>query len=143
MINYVRRFLDFQQFLGARSHRRLYESWGSPYLDDNKNAKMPLCELNDRPSQRPSTYFMEDASYLRMTNLRFGYNLANINAIRDLNFRKLEVYGQITNLFTITDYSGLDPEVNIEASWDAVNKGVDRGAWPTPRQFMFGINIGL
>jgi TonB-linked SusC/RagA family outer membrane protein len=139
MVNYVRRWLDFQQFLGARSQRRLYESWGSPYLSDDKNATMPMCETDDRPSQRPSTYFVEDASYLRMTNLRLGYNLANINAVRDLNFRKLEIYGQITNAFTISDYSGLDPEVNA----GGINKGVDQGAWPTPRQFMFGINIGL
>jgi TonB-linked SusC/RagA family outer membrane protein len=139
MVNYVRRWLDFQQFLGARSHRRLYESWGSPYLDDNKNATMPKCETDDRPSQRPSTYFVEDASYLRMSNLRLSYNLASINVIQDLNIRNLEIYGQVTNAFTITNYSGLDPEVNA----GGVNKGVDQGAWPTPRQFMFGINIGL
>lgn len=139
MVNYVRRWLDFQQFLGARSYRRLYESWGSPYLDDNKNATMPKAESNDRPSQEPSTYFVEDASYLRMTNLRFSYDLANIDMIKNLNFRRFELYGQVTNAFTITDYSGLDPELNA----GGVDQGVDQGAWPTPRQFMFGINIGL
>ena len=74
-----------------------------------------------------------------MTNLRFSYDLVNIGFIQDLNFRRLELYGQVTNAFTITDYNGLDPELNA----GGVDQGVDQGAWPTPRQFMFGINIGL
>jgi hypothetical protein len=51
----------------------------------------------------------------------------------------LQVYGQISNLFTITKYSGLDPEVNSSG----VNMGVDMGSWPTARQILFGVNIGI
>jgi len=137
MVNYVRRWIDFNQFLGNRSERRLYESWGSPYLDNNENATMPKAEQNDNGSQVPSTYFVEDASYLRMQNLRISYDLNNL--INDERFRNIRIYGQGTNLFTITNYSGLDPEVNTSG----INRGVDQGAWPTPRQFMFGVNVGF
>jgi hypothetical protein len=136
MVNYVRRFIDFVQFQGGRSHDRLYNSWGSPYLSDNTKAKLPKAEGNDIDSQQPSTAFIEDASYLRMENLRLGYDL---NRLLGDKFRNLQVYGQVSNLFTITKSSGLDPEVNSGGS----NLGIDSGAWPTPRQIVFGVNIGL
>ncbi|MBS3776624.1 MAG: TonB-dependent receptor [Bacteroidales bacterium] len=137
MVNYVRRWIDFEQFLGNRSHRRLYESWGSPYLDNNENAAMPKAEFDDIGSQYPNTYFMEDASYLRMQNLRISYDLSTL--FPGEAFRNIVIYGQATNLFTITNYSGLDPEVNTSG----INKGIDRGAWPTSQRIMFGVNLGL
>lgn len=136
MINYARRFMDFKQFAGGRSKDRLYNSWGSPYLSDNTKAKLPMAESNDTQSQVASTAFVEDASYLRMKNLRIGYDL---NRLFNFNIRSFQVYGQVSNLFTITKYSGLDPEVNASGR----NLGIDSGAWPTSRQILFGINVGL
>jgi TonB-linked SusC/RagA family outer membrane protein len=136
MINYARRFMDFVQFAGGRSYDRLYNSWGSPYLKDNTKAKLPMAESNDTPSQVASTAFLEDASYLRLKNFRIGYD---VNRLLNLKVRNLQVYGQVSNLFTITKYSGLDPEVNISGA----NMGIDSGAWPTPRQFLFGVNVGI
>ncbi|NQU53889.1 MAG: TonB-dependent receptor, partial [Bacteroidetes bacterium] len=113
MINYTRRFIDFVQFQGGRSHERLYESWGSPYLANNADATLPKAEGNDIDSQQPSSAFVEDGSYLRMENLRLSYDLNNILGNK---FRTLQVYGQVTNVFTLTKYSGLDPEVNVGGS---------------------------
>lgn len=144
MVNYVKRFIDFAQFTGGKSHDRLYNSWGSPYLSDNSKAKLPMAEGNDTQSQVPSTAFIEDASYLRLRNLQIGYNLGKL--IKTPHFSNLRIYGQITNLFTITSYSGLDPEVNITGTDKKVagsNMGIDSGAWPTPRQFMIGLNLGF
>jgi hypothetical protein len=45
----------------------------------------------------------------------------------------------MTNVFTLTKYTGLDPEYDSSGQ----SMGVDQGAWPTPRQIMFGINLGL
>jgi hypothetical protein len=137
MANYARRWHDFNLFNGNRSSRLLYKSWGSPYLEDNENAVMTKAEFEDGRSQETSTYFIEDASYLRMQNLKISYELADV--VQGLGFRNLRVFGQVTNLFTWTDYSGLDPEVNAQG----MNNGIDQGAWPTPRQFMFGVNIGF
>ena len=137
MVNYAKRWYNFNLFSGNRSTDVLYKSWGSPYLDDNSKAIMPKAEWDDAGSQVESTYFLEDASYLRMENLRISYNLANL--LEGLEFRNMSIFGQVTNLFTWTDYGGLDPEVNAQG----MNKGVDVGAWPTPRQFLFGVNIGF
>jgi TonB-linked SusC/RagA family outer membrane protein len=136
VINYVRRFTDFVQFQGGRSHDRLYNSWGSPYLSDNSQAKLPMAEVDDTRSQVPSSAFIENGSYLRMKTLRLGYDLNNLLKGK---FRNVQVYGQITNLFTLTKYSGLDPEIG----GGGINMGIDSGAWPTPRQFMFGISLGI
>lgn len=144
MVNYVKRFIDYVQFNGGRSHNRLYYSWGSPYLDgDNSKAKLPIAEGNDTPSQTPSTAFLEDASYLRLRNLMVGYNLGKL--FNEPTLSSLRVYAQVSNLFTLTKYTGLDPEVKPDSSGRtaAQNFGIDSGAWPTPRQILFGVSIGF
>ena len=141
MVNYVRRWLDFYQFDGGRSHDYLYNSWGSPYLSDNSKAKLPMIDRST-VVQSPSTAFIEDASYLRLRNLQIGYDLTKLANIRSVN--ALRLYIQVTNLFTISKYSGLDPDPSRGADRDgARNFGIDAGAWPTPRQILFGLTLGL
>ena len=141
MTNYVKRWLDFYQFDGGRGYDYLYNSWGSPYLKDNTKAKLPMIDRNT-VVQSPSTAFLEDASYLRLRNLQIGYNLGKLVNVPSVN--SLRVYVQVTNLFTISKYSGLDPDPSRGTSRDdARNFGIDAGAWPTPRQVLFGLSIGL
>jgi TonB-linked SusC/RagA family outer membrane protein len=137
MVNYAGRWLRFKVFQGGFAKSRLYETWGSPYLNgDNTKAKYPAILPDDITDQEGSTAFIEDASYLRMKILRVSYNFSNLIGNKVSN---LQLYGQVSNLFTITGYSGLDPEVNSSG----INMGVDQGAWPTPRQIMFGITLGI
>ncbi len=138
VVNYVSRFIDYTQFESGKSKRRLYESWGSPYLSSNADATMPIIYQNDTPHQEPSTAFLEDGSFLRMKTLRIGYDL---NRVLKNKFNSLQVYFQGSDLFTLTKYSGLDPEIAIPSS--AINMGIDSGAWPTRKQFIFGITFGL
>jgi len=137
VVNYVSRFIDYTQFESGKSHKRLYESWGSPYLNgDNSQATMPIIYSNDTPHQQPSTAFIEDGSFLRMKSMRVGYD---VNRLLKNKLNSLQLYFQASNLFTITNYSGLDPEIAAAG----INMGVDQGSWPTPQQFMFGITFGL
>ena len=138
VVNYVSRFIDYTQFASGKSHRRLYESWGSPYLDSNEDATMPIIYNNDTPHQEPSTAFLEDGSFLRMKSLRIGYDLGRLSFLRD-KVGTLQLYFQGSNLFTITKYPGLDPEI----AGAGINMGIDQGAWPTAQQFMFGITFGI
>jgi TonB-linked SusC/RagA family outer membrane protein len=137
VVNYVSRFIDYTQFESGKSHRRLYESWGSPYLKNNADATMPMIYQNDTPHQEPSTAFLEDGSFLRMKTLRIGYDLNRL--LKANKFGTLQIYFQGSNLFTMTKYPGLDPEI----STGGINMGIDSGAWPTPQQFLFGISFGL
>jgi hypothetical protein len=73
-----------------------------------------------------------------MRTLRLGYDLNQLSFIKN-NLRTLQVYFQASNLFTLTKYSGLDPEIYNTG----INMGIDSGAWPTPQQFMFGLVFGL
>jgi TonB-linked SusC/RagA family outer membrane protein len=137
VVNYVSRFIDYTQFESGKSHRRLYESWGSPYLNgDNSKATMPIIYSNDTPHQEASTAFIEDGSFLRMKTMRIGYD---VNRLLKNKLSSLQIYFQGSNLFTVTNYSGLDPEL----AGAGINMGIDSGAWPTPKQFMFGITFGL
>ncbi|MBT3384721.1 MAG: TonB-dependent receptor [Prolixibacteraceae bacterium] len=137
MVNYVTRWIDYGMFNGGLSKDALYESWGSPYLANNADATLPMLDQSDI-SQQPSTAFVEDASFLRMKNLRLGYTLPQ-SILDKAQIKRLSVYAQVSNVFTITKYSGLDPEVRSSGS----NMGLDMGAWPTPRQIMFGVTLGL
>jgi len=130
--NYVSRWIDFVQFQGNRSARMLYDSW----RPENPNAELPVLSAVDNLSQQPSTAFIEDGSYLRMKNLMIGYTIPGIPAIDNLR-----VFIQGTNLFTITDYSGLDPE--LLQGVGTTTLGLDSGIYPTPQQFILGVNLGF
>ncbi len=138
ILNLSRRTLDFNLFQRNRGTRRLYESWGSPYLDDNADAKMPIAELNDVGSQQPSSYYVEDGSYLRLQTLQLGYNFPE-HLVKNINISKLRLYVMASNLFTITGYSGLDPAISTGGS----NLGVDLGNWPTPQVYQIGLNVSF
>jgi TonB-dependent starch-binding outer membrane protein SusC len=138
MVNLMRRTTDMNFFLSNRSKRRLYESWGSPYLTDNKDAKMPIAQVNDSYSQLPSSYYIEDGSYLRLRNLQIGYDLSDY-VKKAAGINRLQIYVSGTDLFTITNYSGLDPQVNASDS----GFGVDLGNWPAPRRYTLGVNMSF
>jgi TonB-linked SusC/RagA family outer membrane protein len=139
LVNYVDRWIYFNNFSGNRHVDRLYKSWGSPYLTDNKKATMPIAEMSDSGSQQPSSWYVQDGSYLRLKSLQLGYTLPN-SALNKVGFSKLRVFVQATNLFTLTKYRGLDPEVrdSNDREW-----GIDQGAWPVAKQIMFGVNLGI
>ena len=88
---------------------------------------------------RNSTRFIEDGSYLRLKSATLSYNVLKNNA--KVSFVKnLAIYVTAQNLFTITNYSGFDPEVNAYGN-SAVEVGIDYGTYPQSRTFVFGVNV--
>jgi hypothetical protein len=75
-----------------------------------------------------------------MKDLQIGYTLPSVAASK-LHLDRLRLYFQATNLFTITKYSGLDPEINNGGN--DRHMGVDSGVYPTPQIFMMGLNLNL
>jgi hypothetical protein len=73
-----------------------------------------------------------------MQTLTLGYSLPK-KLVSKLTLSRVRFYVQLSNLFTITGYDGLDPEVNRVNS--DMNKGIDYGAYGMPRQYLFGVNI--
>ena len=76
-----------------------------------------------------SDYYLQDASFFRMDNIHVGYNFGKV-----FKGGSLSVSGNVQNVFVITKYNGLDPEVN---------GGIDNNVYPRPRTFSLGINLNL
>lgn len=85
----------------------------------------------------PSSAWVQDASYLRLRNLTFGYDF-NRKLVQPLGINGLRLYFTGTNLFTITNYIGYDPENSSESG---LSKGGDYMGYPAARSFIFGANI--
>ncbi|OUJ75150.1 SusC/RagA family TonB-linked outer membrane protein [Hymenobacter crusticola] len=91
--------------------------------------------------QNLSDRYLEDGSFLRLRTLTLGYTLPK-PAIAKAHLNSLRVYVQAANLFTITPYSGLDPEVNSQ-SGVSNTKNFDWATVPQPRTFQLGVTVGL
>lgn len=88
--------------------------------------------------QTISDIYIEDGDYLKLQNLTIGYDLKN--AISALPFSQARIYFTVQNLFTITNYSGMDPEVGYgdDRGWVS---GIDVGFYPSPRTYLVGVNL--
>lgn len=90
-----------------------------------------------------STMGIEDGSYLRLNNVTLGYTIPK-NMVNKIGLSKIRVYSSIYNAFILTNYSGLDPEVNTNTSQGSAQyptTGLDWGTYPRARSFTFGINV--
>ena len=88
-----------------------------------------------------SSRFVEDGSYLRLKSLTLSYDLPK-NILSRISMKGVKVYATAQNLFTLTGYSGYDPEVNAYGA-SSVALGVDYGTYPQSRAVIFGINVTL
>jgi len=113
------------------------------WTPDNRQTSMPRAVIGD-PNQnfRPSTRFMEDASYLRIQNIQLGYSLGT-GLLDKLNLSNLRIFVSVQNLFTFTDYRSFNPEVGTltTGSQSSLTRGIDFGAYPIPRTIEGGIQI--
>jgi TonB-linked SusC/RagA family outer membrane protein len=96
---------------------------------------------------KPSDWYIENGSYMRLRNITLGYTLSEqtLNSFSGNVLKGLRVYLAAQNLFTITDYSGYDPEIStpFSAGGDAYifQRGIDTGQLPQPRTFMAGVQL--
>lgn len=103
----------------------------------NTDTDIPALSLTDDNNEaRFSTYYVENGSYMKMKYLKLSYSLPK-NIIRKIGATNLDVYGQVENVFTITKYKGLDPEI-LPGEYGA---RIDNGAYPRPRTFTIGLNL--
>lgn len=100
---------------------------------------IPRSSPGNTDNSRISTRFVEDASYLRLKALTLGYHLPE-NVIKKLSMSAFKVYVTGENLWTLTNYTGFDPEVNQGGGSNTVI-GIDYGTYPQTRSIIFGANI--
>ena len=89
----------------------------------------------------PSSVWIEDGSFVKLKNLSIGYTLPQ-SLLSRYSISKVRVYVSAQNLFVITKYTGLDPEIGIQGG-NATQNGVDNGAYPSSRFFTLGLNVSF
>jgi TonB-linked SusC/RagA family outer membrane protein len=129
---------DFSFFLRGVEGQKIFENalmnLGDLKIFPESNVAKEALSNGFKELAEPSTFWLRDASYIRMQNITLGYNFKNIKG-----FNKLRIYVVATNLFTITHYDGVDPE----ASSDGQQRYIEQGYYPKTRGFTFGINAGF
>jgi len=136
--NYFTEILDY-------AHTALINPNGDPnnvnnvYVTNPNTTIKSLRNDNTNENERFSSLFLEDASFVRCKNITVGYNLPQ-NILAKAHIYSLRLYANVSNAFTITKYTGMDPEVG---SWNPLQAGYDGGYYPQSRVFTIGANIKL
>ena len=134
---------DFSFFLrGMFDYDVLNEGaiyFGTTVNIDQSGTNVYKDALKNKVTEQPlfSSYYLEKGNFLKIDNVTLGYTF---NFKNNKYVRNLRIYGNVTNLATITGYSGLTPDVNVTGLQAGIEK---RGSYPTTRTFTFGVNFGF
>lgn len=134
---------DFSFFLrGMFDYDVLNEGaiyFGTTVNIDKSGTNVYKDALKNKVTEQPlfSSYYLEKGNFLKIDNVTLGYTF---NFKDNKYVRNLRIYGNVTNLATITGYSGLTPDVNVTGLEAGIEK---RGAYPVTRTFTFGVNFGF
>ena len=132
--NYNKIYTDFPTFVNGNRSARLVNSW----TPTNTNTSVPALSQSIVNSEtNPNSYFVEDGSFFRLKNVQLGYTLPK-TVLDNMRMSSFRLYVQATNLFTITGYDGIDPEVIQGGN---LTLGVDNQTYPFSQLFTFGVNL--
>ncbi|MTK52274.1 MAG: TonB-dependent receptor [Paludibacter sp.] len=95
------------------------------------NLPRDILNTNFHNAQYWSDYYLKNASFLKLDNLTLGYTCNNLLKISSSTNLNLRIYASVQNVFTITSYKGIDPEVS---------SGIDNAIYPRPRTYVLGIS---
>ena len=132
---------SYRQYLASSKQNfttDIYECWNG---EGTSNRMPSIKNLETSESWKNfSDIFVEDGNYLRAQNITLGYDFKQL--FPKMPLQQARLYVSVLNAFTITNYSGMDPEVgssgNDSYSWAS---GIDLGFYPSPRTYMFGVNL--
>lgn len=125
---------------GRTVNNALLDWYENRWTEENQhnNVRYPSGDAGNGILQ-PQAAVVEDGTYVRLKNVSLGYNVPTNNFI---GLRNARIYVTATNLFTVTNYSGFDPEVNVFGG-NNVGQGVDFGSYPRNRTYTLGVKIGF
>ncbi|MBC9795433.1 TonB-dependent receptor [Sinomicrobium weinanense] len=128
----------------------IFNNYGYNYSDDivnawnadNANSSVPRLVAGDpNNNRRDSDFFIENASFFKLKNIHLTYKF-DPGVLKKLFIQKASISLSASNVFVITSYSGLDPEVNYNAA-NNFSQGYDSAAYPIVRTFTLGLNLNL
>jgi TonB-linked SusC/RagA family outer membrane protein len=127
----------YPSFAGAAINERVKDSWTM----ENPDGDVPIFEnvSNFSTNTQANSWYVEDGTFFRMQNITLGYNFPDFTLER-FRMTRLRIFASANNLFTITDYEGLDPMVGGAVD---TQYGIDVGNYPLTRSYTFGINLAF
>ncbi|MGB0777217.1 MAG: SusC/RagA family TonB-linked outer membrane protein [Flavobacteriaceae bacterium] len=131
--NYERFFTDFPLFFNGNRSTRLVNSW----TPSNTNTTVPALSNTIQGNEgQTNSYLVEDGSFFKLKNLQIGYNFdSNVSEKLGLSFLRLYVQG--SNIFTITDFTGVDPEI----PGGGLAQGINNQVYPLSSIYTVGLNV--
>ena len=133
--NTTKRQLDFMSY-GDKSANRgkdILNAW----TPQNRGASIPQVSVTDDNNEmRMSTYYVENGSYFKLKYLKLQYQLPK-TWVKKLVATDISLHAQLENVFCITGYSGLDPELPL----GGYGARIDNGPYPRGRTFTLGVNL--
>jgi hypothetical protein len=127
----------YPSFAGAGINSRVKDSW----TPANPNGDVPIFEnvSNFSTNTQPNSWYVENGSFFRFQSITLAYNFPQV-MLDHMKMSKLRIFAQANNIFTITNYEGLDPMVGGAVD---TQFGIDVGNYPVTRSFNLGVNIGF
>lgn len=123
---------------GMSSGSNFLKSTLNAWTEDNRNTSMPRAVLGDpNGNAKESDRFLENGNFVRLRQLQVGYTLPTLLS-QKIQIDKLRIYVSGENLFTITNYSGIDPEFSRKS---VLNTGVDNLTYPFTQSFVVGLQL--
>ncbi len=146
IFNYTK-FLPYMGVIGGGIARgKLYDAWTPETAQTAKTPMLGVGTSNGYTSfvtGNSSSFYVEDGSFLRAKTIQLGYTLP-VRLLHKAEISNVRVYVQAQNLFTITKYTGADPDLGLVSSDNTdQNLGVDYSGFPNPRQLLVGLSISF
>lgn len=136
--NYSRQEYDADGAYTDRNQMNLMPGW-SRWQQPGDNATHPVAKYGNRDQgNQVSSRYLESNDFLRLRSLTVGYNFQ----LEQYKLRNLRVFFAGENLFTITNYSGVDPELPVADNGNVVNTA-GPAIYPMVRRYMFGLNVSF
>lgn len=107
---------------------------------DTDDPNMARLNINDANNSLRSDRFVEDGSYLRLKNIQLEYSLPE-KLFENVDLSTVRFFVGVNNAFTLTHYTGFDPEVGIGYNNNPLDRGIDRARYPRPREYFVGLSL--
>jgi TonB-linked SusC/RagA family outer membrane protein len=131
--------LMFESGYNKRKDLNQYASFADRWTFDNQDSDIPSVSTSSSNGLF-SSRIIEDGSYLRLKTVSLGYNI-NPKTLKKVNINSARVYVSAQNLFTLTSYSGYDPEVSIRNT--ALTPNLDFSSYPRAASVNMGLNLSF
>lgn len=134
VFNLSRELYDSDGAYPTYNQQKLKGDWNRWEKPGDEATHPELLYGGNNNSNKPSSRYLEDGSYLRLRNIQLGYNFTE-KVLNSLQLNSAQVYVSVDNVFTLTKFSGTDPEVGSNGIYD--------NSYPLPRRMMLGLNLSF